>query len=99
MSRYLREDWLKKQVHDVPLANGAVHGCIDKLALCEAPSVDIIHCTECKFQPIQPNHYSWCEVFARSQGYCPFGQRITNKSGSTKWQTALVSALEVGNKC
>ena len=47
MSRYIDAEWLKKRIHDVPLANGAVHGCVDKLDLNEAPSIDIVRCKEC----------------------------------------------------
>ena len=47
MSRYIDAEWLKSRVHDVPLANGAIHGCVDKLDLIEAPSIDIVRCEEC----------------------------------------------------
>ena len=48
MSRYIDAEWLKSRVCDVTLANGALHGCIDKLDLIEAPSIDVVTCGECK---------------------------------------------------
>ena len=48
MSRYIDAEWLKAQVHNVVLANGALHGCVDKLCIYEAPSVDVVRCKDCK---------------------------------------------------
>ena len=47
MSKYIDAEWLGSRVHDVPLANGAIHGCVDKLDFIEAPSIDICFCKEC----------------------------------------------------
>lgn len=45
--RYIESEWLKGRVHNVTLVNGALHGCIDKLDIHEAPSIDIVRCGEC----------------------------------------------------
>lgn len=86
MSKYIDAEWLGSRVHDVPLANGAIHGCVDKLDLIEAPSVDICFCKECRYG--NDYYYSnteiigrfeWCYEFNDVTGYCPFGRRRPEK--------------------
>ena len=83
MSKYVDAEWLELKVHDVTLGNGAKHGCVDKLDLHLAPSVDIVKCVDCKYNPLVPrlyydndliNHYSWCEKFASERKFCPYGK-------------------------
>lgn len=72
MSRYIESEWLQGRVHDVTLANGALHGCIDKLDIHEAPSIDIVHCRECIYR----NNRKKCpmRVFTGDNGFCSCGK-------------------------
>ena len=73
MSRYIDVEWLKGRVHNVTLANGALHGCIDKLDIHEAPSIDIVRCGECIYWK-----NSLCQAWHRvipKDGYCSIGER------------------------
>jgi len=56
MSRWIDAEWLKSRVHYVTMANGAIHGCVDKLDLIEAPSINIVRCKECKHAFVNENH-------------------------------------------
>ena len=82
MGRWIDAKWLKSRVHDVLLANGAVHGCIDKLDLIEAPSIDICLCRECKYT-------EFCEKKIHRHGIaysidsCSYGSRSEKPNNST----------------
>ena len=85
MSRYIDYDaidYRNDRLHDKSeeFLNGVIYMAqrID-----EAPSIDIVHCSECKLNPKKPRQYSdpdpvefylWCEMFADADGYCPFGK-------------------------
>ena len=77
MSRYIDAEWLEKRVRDVTLANGAVHGCVDKLDLIEAPSIDIVRCRECKYGQEDLFHmfcvYHHHKTYA--DDFCGYGER------------------------
>ena len=75
MSRYIDAEWLKGRVHNVTLVNGALHGCIDKLDIHEAPSIDICFCRECKYVDTKK-----CPMYFMGLGYtdddfCSYGCR------------------------
>ena len=72
MRRYIEAEWLKGRVHDVTLANGALHGCIDKLDIYEAPSINIITCGEFIYR----NSRRKCpmRVFTGDNGFCSCGK-------------------------
>ena len=56
--------------------NGAVHGCVDKLDLIEAPSIDIVRCGECKYR--DKHHYCaiWGQPYlCNDECFCSYGER------------------------
>ena len=78
MGRLIDAEWLKAQVHNVVLANGALHGCVDKLCIDEAPSIDIVRCGEC----IRRKKNKFCLELNRyakdDNGHCSWGVKETD---------------------
>ena len=77
MNRWIDAKWLKNRVHDVLLANGAVHGCVDKLDLIEAPSIDIVRCGECKHYKLKGAcmRLDRRMLAVRPDDFCSYGSR------------------------
>ena len=78
MSRYIDAEWLKSRVHNVPLANGAIHGCVDKLDLIEAPSIEIVRCRECKYfwkYSDLPTKCVFHLSLVKADDFCSYGER------------------------
>lgn len=77
MSRYIDAEWLKGRVHNVTLVNGALHGCIDKLDIHEAPSIDIVRCQDCKHWVYNFNGCSRnpCTEPWYATDFCNYGER------------------------
>lgn len=75
MSKYIEAEWLESRVRDVTLANGALHGCIDKLELIEAPSIDIVCCGECEFEWTQKCPPHRMGLIHDESDYCSYGIR------------------------
>ena len=81
MSKYINAEWLKAQVHDVVLANGSLHGCVDKLCIDEAPSIDIVRCKECRHYKVYDfaiNSAKCCskhDMWSNDDDYCAWGER------------------------
>lgn len=73
MIKYIEVEWLKGRVHNVTLANGALHGCIDKLDIHEAPSIELIRCGECRYR----NSQKKCpmRVFTNDNDFCSCGEK------------------------
>lgn len=75
MSSYIESEWLKGRVHDVTLANGALHGCIDKLDIHEAPSINICFCGECKKRKKNKFCLEHMRYEKDDNGFCSYGER------------------------
>ena len=87
MNRYLEAEWLKSRVHDVPLANGAIHGCVDKLDLIEAPSIEIVRCRECKYfwkHSDLPTRCVFHLSLVNADDFCSYGVNCSEKPNNSK---------------
>ena len=81
MNLYISAKWLEERVHNVTLANGALHGCVDKLDIYNAPSIDICFCEECMYadeEPIADGRY-WCALHQCFMRFCSDGKEESRR--------------------
>ena len=85
MSRYIDAEWLlnffEPYPNDYQTPLGLLRACID-----DAPSIDIVRCEECKYEPIcshsvqhTTHELTSVTIGYKSVNYCSYGERKESK--------------------